>query len=74
MKKYFTILAIYFAIIVIGLLFNLITGLIWPSKTIINVSGNDFESTQFVNEYQVRFLPLARGEMFSPCSCLKSKI
>lgn len=57
MKKFLSGLSIFLVVLLLGLFFNFLSGVIWPAKAVYEVTSKTSEGINFVSEYKVKFLP-----------------
>jgi len=56
-KSFLKGLGIFSLVLLAGLIFSGVKGLIWPEKDIINVTSHTEEGVKFSDDYKVKFLP-----------------
>jgi len=57
MKNFQKGFGIFVVVLVIGLIFNGVKGIIWPDTDVIDVTSYTEEGIQFAKKYNVKFLP-----------------
>lgn len=57
MKNFISALGLFTSVLLLGLAFSAIKGLIWPDTDICNVRSGKTDGEEFITTYKVRFIP-----------------